>query len=351
MNTPHPDADRRFRVADVAAQSGLSRATVDRVLHARAGVRPETVAQVERALDELDRQQSLVHLSATPRIIDVVIQAPDRFVGAFRSAIELELETFRPAVLRARFHTQERSDVDAVVRVLEGIRIRGSAGVLLKAPNHPAVAEGVARLVVAGIPTVTVATDISGAGRAAYVGVDNRSAGATAAYLTTLVDPDVRAVLVTVSNSSFLGEEERLDGFATALARTRPACRIVEVTGTDGLDGGVLLAARRALADHPAITAVYSSGGGNRATTAAFEELGRRAHVFVAHDLDDDNVALLRTRRVTFILHHDLRADVRRACWCLLQASGVLPGHPTSVPTQVQVVTPFNEPTRLRPQT
>ena len=53
---------RRPRVADIAAQSGLSRATVDRVLHGREGVRPETVAQVERAVAELERQRTQVQL-------------------------------------------------------------------------------------------------------------------------------------------------------------------------------------------------------------------------------------------------------------------------------------------------
>ena len=49
---------RRPRVVDIATQSGLSRATVDRVLHGREGVRPETVAQVERAVAELERQRT-----------------------------------------------------------------------------------------------------------------------------------------------------------------------------------------------------------------------------------------------------------------------------------------------------
>ncbi len=347
MNASAPGPRRTYRIADVVAQSGLSRATVDRVLHSRDGVRPETTAQVERALDELDRQQALVHLSRAPSIFDVVIQAPDRFMAAFRPAIELELGTFRPALMRARFHTQEQSDVLAAVGVLDEILARGSAGVLLKAPDHPAVAERVARLERAGIPTVTFASDVTGSRRAAYVGVDNHAAGATAAHLTTLVDPDVRAALVTMSHSSFLGEEERLRGFTEALGQMSPSCEIVQVTDTDGLDQRMFAAAQQSLEQHPAISAVYSIGGGNRATLAAFEGLGRRASVFVAHDMDEENVALLRTRQVTFILHHDLRSDVRRACWCLLQAGGILPGHPTNVATQVQVVTPFNEPGRL----
>ena len=47
------------------------------------------------------------------------------------------------------------------------------------------------------------------------------------------------------------------------------------------------------------------------------------------------------------MLHHDLRADMRHACRVLLQARGILPGVPSSMPSQVQVVTPYNEPPGL----
>ena len=47
------------------------------------------------------------------------------------------------------------------------------------------------------------------------------------------------------------------------------------------------------------------------------------------------------------MLHHDLRADMRRACRLVMQAKGALPGSPVTVPSPVQVVTPYNEPSGL----
>jgi LacI family transcriptional regulator len=69
--------------------------------------------------------------------------------------------------------------------------------------------------------------------------------------------------------------------------------------------------------------------------------------VYVAHDLDSDNRTLLRTLKISTVLHHDLKADMRRACRLLLQARGVLPGRPVSIPSQVQVITPYNEPASI----
>jgi LacI family transcriptional regulator len=338
---------RRHRVTDIAAQAGLSRATVDRVLHGRPGVRPETVTQVERAVEELDRQHSQVELTGRAMILDLVMQAPARFAVASQRALESELRSLRPAVVRVRSRLSEESAPDVAAATLDAVRRRGSHGVVLKAPDHPEVAGAVDRLVAAGIPVVTFVTDVSASRRTAYVGVDNRAAGATAAYLVTQWAGLTGDVLVTLSSSAFRGEEERELGFREALARLAPARGVVEVTGTDGLDVTVLTAAREALGSHRGIDAVYSAGGGNNAILDAFAEVGRTPAAFVAHDLDEDNRRLLRAHRVSAVLHHDLRGDLRRACRVLLQARGVVPGAPTTRPSQIQVVTPFNEPAGL----
>jgi LacI family transcriptional regulator len=152
---------------------------------------------------------------------------------------------------------------------------------------------------------------------------------------------------VTVSHTSFRGEEERDVGFRRTLAQLAPLRTVHDVKDTDGLDRTILGAVRATLALHPSIDAVYSAGGGNRATLQAFAEIGVTPKVYVAHDLDGDNRELLRTGRISAVLHHDLRADMRRACRLLLQARGILAGRPVDVPSQVQVVTPYNEPASI----
>jgi LacI family transcriptional regulator len=342
-------AARRHRVADIALQAGLSRATVDRVLHGRSGVRPQTVAQVRHAIDELDRQQSQVHLSTRSLIVDFVIQAPARFAAASSAALEGELRGLRPAVLRVRHHLRQQSDPAAAAEVLAGIASRGSDGVILKAPDHPTVRTAVKRLHDKGIAVVTYVTDLPGAARVGYVGLDNRAAGATAAHLVAHWAGCRGDILVTVSHGDFEGEQARVAGFRATLAEV--ACRrpVHELSGAHGLDHTMLSSVRQALHDLPGADTVYSVGGGNRATLQAFAECGRRPALFVGHDLDADNRELLRSGQIDVVLHHDLGADLRRACLMLMQAAGVVAGSPLSLPTQVQVVTRFNEPPALQP--
>jgi LacI family transcriptional regulator len=330
----------RFKVREIAQQSGLSAATVDRVLNERPGVREATRAEVRQAIADLEKQRSQLRLNGRRFLIDVVMQTPQRFSDAFRAAVEAELPAFAPAMLRARFHLCESGSTAQMVDTLG--RIRGSHGVVLKAQDDPEVAEAVDRLVAAGVPVVTYTTDIPASSRCAYVGIDNHGAGVTAAYLMEQWLGSAPAdVLITVSRNIFRGETEREAGFRAAFRKSGRA--IVEVSDSDGIDATNERLVLDALERHPDVAAVYSVGGGNAATVAAFEKLGRACRVFVAHDLDVDNRRLLREGRISVVLHNDLRADARLAMRLILQEQRALPAEPGRL-TPIQVITPFNLP-------
>jgi LacI family transcriptional regulator len=339
----------RYRIREIAQQAGLSQATVDRVLNDRGGVRAGTVQEVHQAIADLDRQRTQLSLVGRTFIVDVVMQTPERFSAAVRTALEAELPLLRPAVFRSRFHLRETATAGELAASLDRIGARGSHGVILKAPDVPEVAGAVQRLTARGIPIVTLVTDLPGSSRVAYIGIDNRAAGATAAYL---IGQWLRSrpgdVLITLSSSFFRGEEEREMGFRATMRATQPARALVDITESDGLDHVLHDLVLAALRRHPGIAAVYSIGGGNRATVAAFTESGSAYEVFIAHDLDADNTELLRLGQLSAVLHHDLNQDLRNACQAIMRAHRALPGPVAAAASAIQVVTPHNLPPNHR---
>ena len=96
-----------FPLKEIALQSGLSLATVDRALHGRAHVSAQTARRVQAAIVELTRQEGQLAARGRRMFIDIVVEAPRRFSDELRRAANQVLPKFAPAVIRPRFHFAE----------------------------------------------------------------------------------------------------------------------------------------------------------------------------------------------------------------------------------------------------
>jgi LacI family transcriptional regulator len=306
-----------YRIREIARQAGLSEATVDRVLHHRGGVRDSTAREVQQAIAALDRRQAQTGPAGPAVPIDVVAPGPSRFTAALRQAFEAELPDLQPIGLKPRFHLGDRDLVAAVDRVGRS----HSQGLILTAPSTPEVIDAVGRL---GVPVVALGVDLPESKRIAYAGIDHAEAGATAAYLVEQWLADRAGDVLLARPTDDLGATERAAGFRAEMAARAPNRRLLESPG-------------------PSVRAIYApSAGGTTAVIEAFAAEHRNYDVFVAHELDAQNAALLRAEQLSAVLHHDLRADVRQACLTILRAQGLLSGPVRAMPSAVRVITPIN---------
>lgn len=328
----------RFPIKEIALQSGLSTATVDRVINERPNVSAQSRARVAAAIEELTLQEGQLAARGRRMFVDVLVEAPKRFSSKIRAEIEALLPAYHPAVIRPRFTFQEVMSEAQTTQHLDRIAARGSSGVLLKARDVPVVRDAVSALTAKGIPVVTMFTDVEAQGRLAYVGADNAQAGRTAAYLMTRILGGAKgAILLTQSQDSFAGEEARAAGFRNAIAGQ--GFRLLYISGGAGLsmDTASQIAARAG--DIGQLSGVYSMGGGNRAILDALDRIGAAPQVYIAHDLDAENTALLRSGAIDFVLEHDLSHDLRLGFDTICHAHGLGPA-PVAGPSDIQVLTP-----------
>lgn len=339
----------RFPLKEIARQSGLSTATVDRAVNNRAHVSPQTKARVAAAISELEGQEAQLSARGRRLFFDFVIEAPSRFSREVQQAAEQVLPDIGAAVCRPRFLAQEIMGEAEVTQALNRILKRGSQGVCLKARDLPAVRTAVDRLVAAGIPVVTLVTDLSDTNRVAYVGLDNQSAGRTAAYLIAKSVRDLTgAVLTSKSSGLFLGEEEREIAFLSTLGHICPDMTVIDVSEGRGVHYETSHIMHKAIADMETLSAVYSMGGGNRTILEILAQNGLKPEVYVAHDLDKDNRTLIEKGDLSFVLHHDLRLDLQNVFHAFLQHHKLRPALPHSLISHVQVITPENIPPQIR---
>ncbi|WP_423227110.1 LacI family DNA-binding transcriptional regulator [Paraburkholderia hospita] len=69
-----------FLIKEIALQASLGMATVDRLLNGRAHVREHTPRRIRQAIGEREEQQLTIATSGRKLVVDVVVEAPRRFV-------------------------------------------------------------------------------------------------------------------------------------------------------------------------------------------------------------------------------------------------------------------------------
>lgn len=334
---------RSFSVKQIAAQSGVSKATVDRALHQRGSVSPRTARRIAQAISDLELQQRASLASGRTLPIDLVMHAPERFSSLTVAALLSQLKSFAPFRLTLRCHIFEEVTPEALQRELRRCG-NDSYGVLLKASDHPLLESAIAELAELNVPVITLVTDLPNSSRVCYVGMDNIGAGRTAAWLLSRwLLKEAQTVAVVIGSTDFRGEEQRMAGFVQALNQQAPYLKTLAVSEGYGIDSLTFTQMRNALEKDHSIHSVYSVGGGNSAILQAFSAMQRDIKVFIGHDLDEENRRLLAAEKMDAVIDHDLNEDARSAFSAILRFHGFLPETKDEIPlSRVIVVTPYN---------
>jgi LacI family transcriptional regulator len=295
--TERPTRRRMARIDDVARLSGVSSATVDRVLNQRPGVRAVTVQRVLKAAGELGylMDGTLPAQALRPwRLAFLLPAGTNRFLAMLGRQIGSSHDQLASFNMRARVDHIESFKPELLAQELRRVG-REVDGIAFMAIEHPAVREAVDALAERGVPTVTLISDIAHTRRVAYVGLDNRSAGRTAGYLIArFIGARPAKVAMIAGSLSYRAHEEREMGFLHFFEEMFPQIAVVGLREGHDDEAKNYRQTKMLLAQHPDLAGIYNIGGGADGIGRALKEAGRQRDVaFVGHGLSPDTRAML----------------------------------------------------------
>src|SRR3954453_2637130 len=303
------------RIIDVARLAGVSTATVDRVLNRRPGVRAITVQRVLKAATELDYMPAEeLQAAMTPKPMRLLFLLPDgtnRFLTMLGQLIAHSETRLKPFNVRCQVETIKSFNPELLARQLWRSRDKVD-GIAFMALEHPAVRESVNMLAAQGVPTVTLISDILNARRAAYVGLDNRSAGRTAGYfIARFIGPRPAKVAMIAGSLSYRAHEEREMGFLHLFEEMYPAVEGVGLREGRDDEGKNYRQTKMLLAQHPDLAGIYNIGGGSEGIAKALKEARcENKVVFVGHGLTPDTRTLLIDGTMDAVINQNLQNAV-----------------------------------------
>jgi len=340
---PHTPAWRKrsARFEEIAAEAGVSVATVDRVLNERGSVSAATRARVVAAAKRLavprilpDTRHGLVH-------IDVLL--PNNTTPFFQRltlALHRSMQMLDRRIVVHRSILPEADD-DVIAAAILAPRHR-RAGLIVTTHDTPPVRDALAAVIERGEHVVTMVTDIATPGRLHYAGIDNFAAGRTAGYFVGRLAKRRGRVLLLASRMDYRAHIDRIGGCRTALeAFPELECTPLATEMYDDADRcyrAVVAALKQG-----ELAGIYNSGYGSPGVEAALRQYGARGDVvWVGHEMLDTHRAYIEEGMMDVAIDQDPDGQVISALQHMLSACGVVEDAPPSGPVEFRIFCPAN---------
>lgn len=255
-------------IKDIAEKAGVSRGTVDRVLHNRPGVNKEVSKKVKAISKEMgyktNRAGRLLAVKKNPLKVGILL--PDIGNNFFESIIhgfEKAYDENKDFGLTYKITHIKGFEVLTHLREIDKLIDENCDALLLTTIDHPLIIKKINELMANGISIACVNTDIPKSRRLFYVGADYYKSGQTEAGILMLMAKKHLDMLVLNGSAKMYGHNERLKGFLETLDKNKFDYSISLMDETlDDIERAYHIT-KQALREHPEINAIYLGAGGS----------------------------------------------------------------------------------------
>lgn len=309
-------------IQKIAELSGVSRGTVDRVLHGRPNVNPMIREKVVRAAEKLGYQPPVPPKSADCRQAAILI--PQWTDGYFNrqivSGIRKALRYIADPVFILTEQPLRTMTMQELLRAMDEQIRSGVDGLIIRAENTPEVRAAIEQAVQQGVTVITYDADVPHSGRLCHAGQDLVRAGAIAAgVMARLIRPPEHVLIVT-GNLRMEAHKGRVDGFCRRLLElgfSEDAYRVIETNEMPELTGELVA---QALQADSRLHAVYMACQPLSGCIAGIRKARRttRPHI-VCNDLTPTAKRYLREGTVDFVIGQSFSQESFHAVLAMYQ--------------------------------
>lgn len=338
-------------VREIAKRAGVSLGTVDRVLHDRGRVSPETAARVKAAVEELGFTPNFFarNLSASRGYrIGVLMPGPDQDSGYWRaplSGIERAAAGLRGYGFSLDPAFFDRYDESSFSRAFDRLESSGADGILMAPVLERAALAALDSLPGGKAPAVVCFdTGVEHPAVMCRIGQDSARSGVLAAHLMRLARSGSGPIGVIRPDTDNKHIASRVEGFRSALAergietaeRTRPA-------GTESSSMAEAIAGL--MRDRPGLSGILVADSATHLAARALAALGPRSLPLLGYDLLEEDIPFLESGAIEFLIAQNPAEQGRIAVRELFEAlvHGAIPEPDLLLPLTVVTKENFAE--------
>jgi LacI family transcriptional regulator len=308
---------KHARIKEIAKLSGLSTATVDRVIHGREGVRKTTQLRVMQAKKAIESGKVPIVNRNKPWRIKIFLPDNAGPSTEYLAKCFQQLELTGNSSIECIF--SRKLEPTILARKLKACINQGVDAIGVQALEDHRVKEAIEYLHSNGIPCISIVTGIDTPSVQGTIEIDNRSAGRTAGYLMGQFIQTTGEIAIISAGHLYRAHEEREMGFRAIIRRQFPKLHIIStVCGHDDFNENYQQV-KNLLLQHPNLIGIYNVGGGVEGMIkAAIDSSISIKTMIITHNLTPTNKAFLMDGHVNIIIHQDMQLIATRTINALI---------------------------------
>lgn len=289
-------------IKEIAEMAHVSRRTVDRVIHQRGAVKPETEKKIKKIIEELSytpntagrslaaHKKKLRLLFCSTKGLYAPIYNPIR-LGAQQKAAELnEYGVTTDFLTIDRSCPPSQQEINTIISHLD------YDGIAISPVDIPGIPEIIQKAEVLQIPLVFYNVDLPAHNRLSFVGCDYKKAGKIAAGLAAFASEDSGKIcILTFKVANLPSFEDRVSGFRAELSSRYPQMEIIENILLEGDQFDCYDTIKNIVNDHPELNIIYLVNPGDYSACYAINKaINNRKIRVITNDLMDEQIPMLK---------------------------------------------------------
>lgn len=298
----------RVTMRMIAEKAGVSRGTVDKVLHNRGGISPDVDKKVRKIAKEMGYNpnkaaKALISLQNPSTIAVIIPNTTNPFFFSMKAGMDRAVQDLRDYGLNVEYYYSDSVDVDAIISTLQYLESKVIHGLAIRGVQSEALKEKVQSFADNGVPVLTYDSDLDGVDRICFVGEDNLRSGRIAAKLLGKIIGGKGEVAILTGSTSVQAHARRVQGFREAMAECFPDIQIVDELLN--LEQNVIAYdnTNKLLAEHPALMGIFNAAGCTDMVAKAVVDNDKKGIVkLVTYNFTPDVIQYVKNGTIDFTI-------------------------------------------------
>lgn len=295
-------------IKEIAELANVSRATVDKVIHRRPGVKKETEERILTILKELNYQPNLIGKalvnSKNPYKLGIIL-TPE-----YNTYIQYTLKGIRKA---EKEFTQFGIDVTVrmltsldpveLMSILNEFQEMNISGLAVLPMDDAQVKAKINQIAKSKTAVVTFNSRLEGIDEICFIGQDHYKGGRIAAGLMEKIIPEQGDIGVIISTKNLSCHQDRLSGFTERIAESKMPLSIIDIQENQDRKEDAFRITLEYCNKYPDLKGIYLAGGGISGVASALSLSSNKSRIkIICHDLLPESSTLLKNGAVDFVL-------------------------------------------------